>query len=307
MLDELRPVEFEIVNAPQVGDDWSFQLVRRTGDNIGLPWQQPCSKFTREGVEGWRFARRLRGCPVTRLDRLHRELRGLEAASADPESGLERTVAAPIVSKLQEQLAEVSALAAAMEDTGADRESRATPANNADVSTVVFYQSADGQLIFLEPYLTKKLLAIYGTWAKLPPQLSLKSLTAVHDVSVTDELLRRHRFLSHLAVGGEVTFLDGKVEQRDTDGNRTEDSSRRSSQKQYSGFHRRNGSGAHGSRAGRHGGYSRLEGQSEERKANAADIDHGQSCSFSEGKLGMIPTAEQTCIVADDVKDAWDD
>merc|ERR1740122_755705 len=77
-------------------------------------------------------------------------------------------------------------------------------------TTVVFYQSQDGQLIFLEPELTKQLLQTHGTWGNLPHGLTLR-LKRVRSEPVSDELQRRHRFLGHLQ-GGEVSFASGTLE-----------------------------------------------------------------------------------------------
>jgi len=304
MLEELRPVRLEVARSPQVGDEWNFQLVRRTGDNIGLPWQQPGSELTQEGAEGWHFARRVRGSPVTRLSLIHNELLGLEAAIADTESGLERSAAAPLITKLQEQLLETSAAAAAAEAAGARGPPGASARNDADASkasTVVFYQSADGQLVFLEPFLTKQLLATHGSWAALPECLTLKSLTAVSHTSVTDDLLHRHRFLAHLAVGGEVIFVDGELEKSGT--------SYRSEEIHASGLgvHRRGGRGTHSGRRGHRNGYGKQQHSPVENVSKVTEIDKG-TLSIPPTVVEGIKTAAEEVIPSPEAqRDGWDD
>ncbi|CAK9093356.1 unnamed protein product [Durusdinium trenchii] len=80
--------------------------------------------------------------------------------------------------------------------------------------TLVFYQSSDGQLIFLEPHLMKQLLSSYSTWARLPPSVLLKPLKSMRQEALTDEMKKRHRFLQHLpsdAAGNLIAFADGEV------------------------------------------------------------------------------------------------
>lgn len=201
MLEDLRPVRLELVTAPQPGQSWHFHLVQRSGDNVGLPGQLRIGSLPREGDPGWEFARRVRGNPEARLNFLHQELKGVEAADAEPCLKSAQAL-------LQQQLTEALAAARSCEaEPGSTAGS-----DNQQVATVVFYQSSDGQLIFLEPSLTKQLLASFGSWGNLPHDIYLEPVKALRDVPVTSDLQWRHRFLEHLVVGGEVVFADGLPE-----------------------------------------------------------------------------------------------
>lgn len=312
MGEELRPVQLEVVKAPQVGDEWAFQLVRRAGQNIGLPWQQPASGLTQEGVDGWRFARRVRGNPVSRLDLLHREILALEGAREDPDAGLDRAVATRLITKLQEQLVEVTAAAAAFETLGAA--ATVQPATAAgkieDVPTVVFYQSADTQLIFLEPLLTKHLLATYGSWASLPERITLRPLKALRDVSVTEDLQWRHRFLGHLTVGGEVIFVDGTVEVPGAD--QRADCGKASLQQHQKQRQRQALPQQHRRRGGRGGRGISSQQQTGHPIKQASDVPEPamhQSVSPCDGVQGVRQDSDVVAVPADSppVGDGWDD
>jgi len=300
MLDELRPVQVEVVRPPRVGDEWSFQLVRRTGENIGLPCQHPPSGFTQEGQEGWRFARKVQGNPVTRLELLHREIHALEKASGDPESGLDRSVAASLILKLQKQLVEVGAAARAATVIEAKSDT------GSEALTVFFYQSQDSQLIFLEPHLTKRLLAMYGSWGNLPEHVILKPMKAVHDVPINEDLRRRHRFLSHLALGGEVIFADGTIEVQGALGCQRGDPIRSSSQ-QCSQVRQRNLRGGRTSRGGR-GGYSKQpQSFSPQNVRDAVGVDDIETTAPIVLEQGLQADIEPTAASEDALQDGWDD
>jgi len=204
MLEDLRPVRLELFGAPQPGQSWDFQLVRRSGENVGLPGQRPTSSLPQEGDPGWQFARRVRGDPEARMDFLHQELRAVEAGDAEACLKSAKEL-------LQKQLTEACAASSVHAAAGANG-SRRTGDDNGQTATVVFYQSTDGQLIFLEPALTKQLLATHGSWGNLPMHICLQPVQAMRDVSVTSDLQWRHRFLDHLATGSDVVFADGLLQ-----------------------------------------------------------------------------------------------
>lgn len=312
MLEELRPVRLDLSRAPQVGDKWEFQLVRRAGQNIALPWQQLATGLTQEDAEGSRYARRVRGSPVARLDLLHSELRALEKASSDKDSGLEPSVAAPLISKLQEQLVEVGAKAKASEAVMAS--SRAPVDEGAPA--FVFYQSADGQLIFPEPSLVKKMLSTFGTWGNLPERLSLNPLKAVHAIPVTEDLQRRHRFLSHLTVGGEISFADGAVDlpvagqSNEGQGHGDNDQSGAHPRKQRSDIRQRGGRGPRGGRSGQAG----RGGRGYQGKFGTVE-NTNEGTRFDRDAISTHPTAaqdvpgafEEPCAAEEPHEDCWSD
>lgn len=213
--EDLRPVCFQVVIPPRAGEEeaWHFQLIRRVGDcHIGLPEAprpRDPSSLPNEGDQGWRFARRVNGDPQERLHALHQELRALEAPNAASDADLPKAVLEPVIERLRQQVFEAEAAAAAAEAQEAGASARRS--GEGASATVVFYQSCDGQLIFLEPWLTKQLLATYGSWGRLPQRLCVRPVHAVREEPITPEMQRRHRFLAHLP-GGEATFVDGGVE-----------------------------------------------------------------------------------------------
>jgi len=200
-LGDLKPVRFDLVTPPAVGSPWRFDLVKRKGAWMGtgpLPHGRALPSLALEGDAGWRFARRVLAHPEENLARLHAECRELEAIRDDP-----RAVGA--LARLREQLIPAEAKVEAM--SLLDVEDAEEGSSRSDA--IVFYQSSDGQLLFLEPWLTKRLLATYQTWGSLPAHVVVR-LQGLRDETVTDELRKRHRFLDHLAAG-EVSFADGII------------------------------------------------------------------------------------------------
>lgn len=188
----LRPFRFEITRQPISGESWRFVLLRRKGaawlELASSATSSASSKLTQEGEPGWRFARRVLADPEAELDRLHADARALERLSDDPLALLELKV-------LQESFCKPLGIEKPEASSGDD--------------VLVFYQSEDGQLMFPEPALTKRLLAEAGKWADLPPELTLR-IRSCRSETLSEELRRRHRFLAHLPVGVAV-FLDGEV------------------------------------------------------------------------------------------------
>ncbi|CAK9093354.1 unnamed protein product, partial [Durusdinium trenchii] len=147
------------------------------------------------------FARRIFGDVELYLTALHEDLRNLESmAASSPEEG---ALLEPAVTALRAKLAEDLRGAEGLKET-----------EDGGAETLVFYQSSDGQLIFLEPHLMKQLLSSYSTWARLPPSVLLKPLKSMRQEALTDEMKKRHRFLQHLpsdAAGNLIAFADGEV------------------------------------------------------------------------------------------------
>jgi len=72
-----------------------------------------------------------------------------------------------------------------------------------------FYQVADGRPVFFEPFFTKILVHEHnGRWDGLPPNLDGLRIERLRDVTVTEELRKRHRHLSHLRLGSPITFAE---------------------------------------------------------------------------------------------------
>lgn len=198
LFSELRPVRLELQTNPAgCLEAWTFKLVRRTGDwHIGLAEDAApaveAAELPKEGSPGWRFARRVQGCPDVRLDFLHAELRAMEGKSLSSDL---TSLLRPAMQQLRQELCVPAAPAGG-------------PPSLQAPDVVVFYQSDDGQLLFLEPSLTKQLLGRFHSWSALPRTVKLR-LQKLRAETLTDELRRRHRFLKHLR--GQVTFADGQI------------------------------------------------------------------------------------------------
>lgn len=74
---------------------------------------------------------------------------------------------------------------------------------------ICFYQVADGRPVFFEPFFTKILVHEHnGRWDGLPANLDDLRIERLRDVTVTEELRKRHRHLSHLRLGSPITFAE---------------------------------------------------------------------------------------------------
>jgi len=74
---------------------------------------------------------------------------------------------------------------------------------------ISFYQAADGRLVFLEPFFTRLLLhESGGRWDGLPAVLDGLRLGRLQEVTVSEEVRRRHKFLQHLALGTVVSWAE---------------------------------------------------------------------------------------------------
>jgi len=68
-----------------------------------------------------------------------------------------------------------------------------------------FYQSSDGQWLFLHPLLMRILLAHYGAYQALPASIR-GPLVEVEPQMQTPLLRKRHKFLGHMPLGGDPSL-----------------------------------------------------------------------------------------------------
>eukprot|EP00435_Cladocopium_sp_Y103_P071893 s30_g38.t1 len=208
-LEDLRPVRLEPQHLPkpeECQEGLRFSLVRRTGmHHLSLASETLPSNYRPhlplEGEPGALFARRIFGDVELYLSALHEDLHTLEAIAA--QGSEEAALLEPALKMLRARLAEDFKGAEGLKES-----------DDGGAEQLVFYQSSDGQLIFLEPHLMKRLLASYSTWGRLPPSVLLKPLKSMRQEALTDEMKKRHRFLLHLpsdAAGNLISFADGEV------------------------------------------------------------------------------------------------
>eukprot|EP00434_Breviolum_minutum_P011138 symbB.v1.2.009826.t1/scaffold603.1/size182570/5 len=194
-LEDLRPVRLELQHLPkpeECDEGLSFTLVRRTGMHyLSLASEMLPSNYRPhlplEGEPGALFARRIFGDVDLYLSALHEDLRSLEAIAA--EGAEEALLLEPAIKLLRGRLADDLKGAEGMKEN-----------DDGGVETLVFYQSSDGQLIFLEPHLMKQLLASYSSWGRLPPSVVLKPLKSMRQEALTDEMKKRHQGIGRMVV-----------------------------------------------------------------------------------------------------------
>jgi hypothetical protein len=73
-----------------------------------------------------------------------------------------------------------------------------------------FYQSSLGANVFLNPLDSRMLLAQFESYAACPPRITFPT-TGYDTATVTDDLRRRVKYLSHLPVGTEVVFVEADL------------------------------------------------------------------------------------------------
>mmetsp|Transcript_35252 Transcript_35252/g.64459 ORF Transcript_35252/g.64459 Transcript_35252/m.64459 type:complete len:767 (+) Transcript_35252:352-2652(+) len=71
---------------------------------------------------------------------------------------------------------------------------------------IKFYQASDGRTIFLEPFFQKLLVFEHNGWEKLPEGLDNVRVERLQEVTVTEDMRKRHKFIGHLPLGSQVTF-----------------------------------------------------------------------------------------------------
>ncbi len=79
------------------------------------------------------------------------------------------------------------------------------PAPQPPANEFFFYQTLNGQWVFLHPLLTRILLLHYGSYESLPGTIRGRLLELEPQVQ-SEALRKRHKFLGHLPLGGETTF-----------------------------------------------------------------------------------------------------
>jgi hypothetical protein len=81
-------------------------------------------------------------------------------------------------------------------------EPRTCAATRGGARIISFYQAVDGRLVFLQPFFTKLLLHEHGgRWDQLPACLADLRLERLHELTITEEVRKRYRFLAHLSLG----------------------------------------------------------------------------------------------------------
>ncbi|GAU88902.1 hypothetical protein RvY_01518 [Ramazzottius varieornatus] len=78
---------------------------------------------------------------------------------------------------------------------------------NAPHSTSYFYQSANGQHVYLHPINVRMLNAQYGQLSQSPPEITSQVLE-VETWSVTEEVRKRYRYLSHLPLTCVIQLVE---------------------------------------------------------------------------------------------------
>ncbi|CEM34195.1 unnamed protein product [Vitrella brassicaformis CCMP3155] len=91
---------------------------------------------------------------------------------------------------------------------GTTEEPESTATTTTKANGYLFYQTADGQNAFLEPFLTRCLLYEHGDWAHLPPLLRQLTLIGSNEITLNESMRKRYKFLSHLPLSSSIRFLD---------------------------------------------------------------------------------------------------
>jgi len=74
--------------------------------------------------------------------------------------------------------------------------------------TISLYQMIDGRLVFLESFFMKLLLHEHGGYNSLPLVLQDIRIERLNELSITDEIRRRHKYLAHLPLGTQVKLAE---------------------------------------------------------------------------------------------------
>lgn len=69
------------------------------------------------------------------------------------------------------------------------------------------YQESEGQLLFLHPLNYKYLLIEYGSTDHLPLNIDGK-IVCIDVMTLSDEILKRYKFLNHLPENSDVRFVE---------------------------------------------------------------------------------------------------
>lgn len=82
--------------------------------------------------------------------------------------------------------------------------------NNKPTNDFYFYQAVDGQHVYLHPLDIRILKHEYGEYDQFPPQLQVQAMS-VQESTLTEELRKKCKYLGHLPLACDVTFLEINV------------------------------------------------------------------------------------------------
>ncbi|KAI9316630.1 hypothetical protein BX666DRAFT_179134 [Dichotomocladium elegans] len=85
-------------------------------------------------------------------------------------------------------------------------EPRPAQASSGPTTEFFFFQASDGQHVYLHPLDSRVLKHEYGDYRSLPRQLHVK-VECVEETSMTEDLRKRFKYLSHLPLACDVTFV----------------------------------------------------------------------------------------------------
>ncbi|KAG0241213.1 hypothetical protein BGX31_001311 [Mortierella sp. GBA43] len=84
-------------------------------------------------------------------------------------------------------------------------------AHNQVTSTFYFYQAANGHHLYLQPLDIRILKQHFETYEKFPNTIKVKVL-GIEETNLTEEVRKKCKYLGHLPLGCEVSFLDVVLE-----------------------------------------------------------------------------------------------
>ncbi|KAF9403711.1 hypothetical protein BGX21_000043 [Mortierella sp. AD011] len=88
---------------------------------------------------------------------------------------------------------------------------RRNRASNQVTSTFYFYQAANGHHLYLQPLDIRILKQHFDSYEKFPDTITVKVL-GIEETSLTEEVRKKCKYLGHLPLGCEVSFLDVALE-----------------------------------------------------------------------------------------------
>lgn len=80
-------------------------------------------------------------------------------------------------------------------------------AHNQPTNTFYFYQAANGHHLYLQPLDIRILKQHFETYEKFPDTIQVKVL-GIEETNLTEEVRKKCKYLGHLPLGCEVSFLD---------------------------------------------------------------------------------------------------
>lgn len=84
--------------------------------------------------------------------------------------------------------------------------------NNTPASDFYFYQAVDGQHVYLHPLDIRILKHEFGEYEKFPRTLQVQA-TSVQESTLTEDLRKKCKYLGHLPLACDVTFLEINVKE----------------------------------------------------------------------------------------------